>query len=97
MLNEIYISEAVHESLEAAAIELQSQIALNSGAVYTAADLKSALVKWLEGSIEQLAEDALFHVREGQNPFAFNRAGFDRELNKLQPVEVEPVREPIAA
>lgn len=84
---EIYISESVHEALDAAAAELQIHYVTESGTVYRADDLKAALVKWMESSIEQLAEDAIFHVKSGQ-PVAFNPDKFDRALAQTQPIEV---------
>lgn len=100
MLNQqtsIYISESVQENLIAAAVELQTQYATESGIVYNASDLKAAVTKWLESSIEQLAEEAVFHLKEGRAEFAFNRPVFTRELGKLSAIEVAEAREPIAA
>lgn len=100
MLNQqsqICINDSVQENLIAAAIELQAQYATESGVVYNASDLKAAARKWLESSIEQLAEDAVFHLKEGRADFTFNRSTFDRELAKLSAIEVSGVQEPVAA
>ncbi len=84
---EIYISESSIESLNAAVSELQAHYVTQSGAAYSAADVQKVLTVWLEGAIEQLCEDVLFHTVEGSPAFAFNRAGFESQLAKVQPIE----------
>jgi hypothetical protein len=46
------------------------------------------LSRWLELSIEQLCDDALFHCITGDRSIAFNRDGFEQGLNKVPSVSV---------
>lgn len=85
--------ESTQLALESAAIELQSRYASTDGERYRVEDLKTALTRWLELSIESLVEDVLFHTIDGDRAYAFNRHGFEMQLRKLQP---ESISEPIS-
>jgi hypothetical protein len=81
----LYISESVQESVVDAAEKAQAYLEQEKGVHYSVNDLKNVLVKWLELSIEQLAEEAMYHCLEGDRAYAFNRAGFTQALEKLSP------------
>jgi hypothetical protein len=87
MLNQITVTDTAIDSLEAAAIALHEHYPQLSKEAVT-----QAVCSWLEGSIESLAEDALYHCIEGRDDMAFNRRGFtwaiNRELEKIQPAIV---------
>jgi hypothetical protein len=89
--------DEIQEQLNSAATQVQAHIAQNDGTVYSVEDLQRALSAWLELSIEALVEDAMFHVVEGDRAQAFNRRAWELQLARLKPVEVEEVREAIAA
>lgn len=78
-------SSTVQSALLDAAVQLQTHLAQEEGAVYRLEDLQRVLVRWLESSIESLVEDALFHTVEGDRAFAFNRRAFERQMQSLQP------------
>lgn len=76
--DQIYISEAAIDSLNAAADELQSLIGME------AEPLRQALLQWFEASIESLAEDAIYHVLRGRSDLAMGRSEFNRQIAKLE-------------
>ena len=92
---DIYISQSTHSSIADLAMQLQLHYVINSGATYDVHDLQQAILQWLESSIESLVDDGMFHLVEGQKGFAFNRSEYERQLNKLQPLE--PAEQTIAA
>jgi hypothetical protein len=85
---ELFISDNVTEALAATAATLQARFA-QCGDHYDVERIQGALKVWLELSIEQLADDALFHCAEGDSPRAFNRRAFLDEMNKVQPIAVQ--------
>lgn len=82
----LYISEFVQDAIADAAEKAQVYLEQEKGIHYPVNDLKTVLVKWLELSVEQLAEEALYHCLEGDRAYAFNRCGFTQALEKLTPV-----------
>lgn len=79
----LYISESVQDAIADAAEKAQAYLENEQGVHYSLNDLKNAFVKWLEISIEQLAEDAMYHCLEGDRSFAFNRQSFTTAVEKL--------------
>jgi hypothetical protein len=79
----IYISESVSEDLTSAAQFLQGWYLQEEGTHYSANDLRSCLVQWLESSIEQLASDAAFLAAQGDRSQAFNRQAFQQALKTV--------------
>ncbi len=77
-------TDAIQSTLKDAAIELQARYLQEEGEVYRLEDLQKALTHWLELSIETLAEEALFHVAEGDRTTAFNREGFELQMRRIQ-------------
>jgi hypothetical protein len=84
-LMNIYIADSVHEAIAEAAKNAQAHLEHEKGVSYSVNDLKKALVKWLELSIEQLATDADYHCWAGDRSYAVNRAAFSSALAKLKP------------
>jgi hypothetical protein len=81
----LFISDNVTDALESTAAQLQARFA-QCGDHYDTERIEEALRTWLELSIEQLADDALFHCVEGDSIRAFNRRAFTDELKKVQPM-----------
>lgn len=81
----IFISDAVQAAIADTAQAVQEHLEREQGAHYCVAELQSALVKWLELSIESLADDAFYHCIEGDRAYAFNRSAFTSALAKLTP------------
>jgi hypothetical protein len=79
-------NQSVNESLVAIATKLKTKYQKEFGTTYKVGELKSVLAGWLELSVEQLLEDAIFHVDEGDCAMAFNRDAFNRLLSKATPV-----------
>lgn len=80
-------TDAIQQALRRAAVELRAYYAHEQGELYRVEDLRQALNNWLELSIESLVEDALFHTVEGDRAYAFNRAAFEAQMQRIQPVE----------
>lgn len=78
------ISDTAINSLNQAASHIQSELA-SQGEQYAIEDLNEVLKLWLEISIEQLCEDALYHCITGDRSFAFNQSGFETFLKKVKP------------
>ena len=76
------ISDTSINLLDEAAAQIQAQLA-SRGEQYAIEDLNEVLSLWLELSVEQLCEDALFHCVTGDRAFSFNRSGFERFLKKV--------------
>jgi hypothetical protein len=85
--SDIHISQSVYSSLADMALQLQLHYAISSGVTYDVHDLQVVLIHYLEGSIEALVDDLMFHVVEGDRAYAFNRSEYERQINKLQPLE----------
>jgi hypothetical protein len=86
---DVYVdSEQTSEKLWQAAQALAARYAHEDGTYYQVADLQRSLVNWLEQSIEQLVDDAVFHTAEGTDTYAFNQKGFKSLLKKVQPREL---------
>jgi hypothetical protein len=79
-------TEAVQTALNQTAIALQVRFAQETGDRYGVEDLQQALTHWLELSIEELVDDALFHTVEGDRAYAFNRRAFELQIKRLQPL-----------
>jgi len=73
----------VDEKLTTAASELQAFYREQDGIVYPLEDLKAALTGWLEGAVEQLAQEAVWHCCTGHSTCAFNRTDFEDRLKLL--------------
>jgi hypothetical protein len=84
----LYLSDATQEALETAVTAAQEWLQPEEGKLYRADDLKRAFMHWLESSIEELAEDAMFHAFQGAYPHTFNRRAFSDRLNQLQPTVI---------
>ena len=84
----IHISSSVYTAIADAAVQLQLHYVINSGVTYDLHNLQTALVHYLEGSIESLVDDLMFHTVEGDRAHAFNRSEYERQLNNLQPLEL---------
>lgn len=82
---DIFISDSVQEAIAQAAQTAQHVLEQQEGTHYSIGDLQAVLVKWLETSIESLAEDAIYHCLEGDRAYAFNRHGFTTALQALTP------------
>ncbi|HEY9644532.1 MAG TPA: hypothetical protein V6C57_28810 [Coleofasciculaceae cyanobacterium] len=78
--------EAIQTALNQTAIALQARFAQETGECYCVEDLQQALTHWLELSIEELVDDALFHTVEGDRAYAFNRRAFELQMQRLQPL-----------
>jgi hypothetical protein len=90
------ISDTALNSLNDAAVAIQRELA-SRGEQYAIADLNEVLSLWLELSVEQLCEDALFHCITGDRSFSFNRLGFEAFLKKVEPqTEAAPALEQAA-
>lgn len=76
------ISDTAINSLNNAASQIQAELA-SRGEQYAIEDLNGVLALWLELSVEQLCEEALFHCVKGDRSFAFNRSGFETFLKKV--------------
>lgn len=76
------ISDTAINLLNNAASQIQAELA-SQGEQYAIEDLNGVLSLWLELSVEQLCEDALYHCVTGDRSFAFNRSGFERFLKKV--------------
>jgi hypothetical protein len=77
------ISCTALNSLNDAAIRIQSELLNRTGEEFELVDLNGVLAQWLEMSIESLAEDAVYHCVEGDCSYAFNQDGFNRLLKKV--------------
>ena len=84
----VHISQSIYDSIADVALQLQLHYVINSGVTYDLHDLQTVLVHYLEGSIESLVDDLMFHTVEGDRAHAFNRSEYERQLNKLQPMEL---------
>lgn len=91
----IFISDAVKQAIVDVSKQAQGYLEHEMGVHYSVNDLEKTFVSWLESSIEQLADDALYHCIEGDGSFAFNRHSFNSALEKLTaahtPAEVDGV------
>jgi hypothetical protein len=83
--NQIYLSDSAIEGIEVGAESLQQWLKAQTGEHYSIEDLKRVVRNWLEASIESLAEDVIYHAKEGVETHAFNRREFARQLDKLTP------------
>jgi hypothetical protein len=81
----IHISDSTIQALAAAATLAQAWLEHENGEHYPVEQLQACFVFWLESSIEQLAEEAMYHAFEGQHGYAFNREAFRDRLEKLTP------------
>jgi hypothetical protein len=86
----LYVSELTEEYIDRAVIAAQTWLSQEEDKHYRAEDLKPLFIFWLESSIEQLAEEAMYHLFEGGRVFTFNREAFRDRLHKLQATEVTP-------
>lgn len=77
------ITDTAVESLHQAAEKLQAHYLSEEGYCYPLEKLLEVLMTWLESSIEELADDAAFHVATGRNDYAFNRGRFEKAMNTL--------------
>jgi hypothetical protein len=84
----LFTSDNVTEALQIAAAKLQARFA-QGGEVYDVNEIHEKLCTWLELSVEQLADDALYHCVEGDSTYAFNRHAFTDEMKKIQPIAVK--------
>ncbi|MDX2242358.1 MAG: hypothetical protein NW224_16865 [Leptolyngbyaceae cyanobacterium bins.302] len=82
------ISDTALESLNEAAIAVQSALISRTGEQYELVDLNEVLAKWLELSIEALCSDAVEHCVTGDRSYAFNRHDFERLLKSQPSVNV---------
>lgn len=79
----IQITDTAIENLTGAAQEVQAALFDREGEVYAIGDIQEVLEHWLEGAIEQLAEDACTFCVTGDRGYAsFNRDEFKRLLAK---------------
>ncbi|MBD2156208.1 hypothetical protein [Leptolyngbya sp. FACHB-16] len=77
------ITDTTIESLQQAAEQLQAHYLNEEGHCYPLEELLQALVLWMEGTIEMMASDAVFHVIEGRDDYAFNRHAFTKAMQRL--------------
>jgi len=77
------ITDTAIECLQDAAVQLQAHYINEEGQCYPVEWLVDALVAWIEGSIEEMANDAVFHCIEGRDDYAFNRHAFRKAMQKL--------------
>jgi hypothetical protein len=75
------------DTLKEAAYQLQSHFIREEGNTYEIEDLRQALDRWLELSVESLVEDILFHTVEGDRAYAFNRRAFELQMERVQPIK----------
>jgi hypothetical protein len=75
------------DTLKEAARQLQSHFICEEGNTYEIEDLRQALDRWLELSMESLLEDILFHTVEGDRAYAFNRRAFELQMERIQPIK----------
>lgn len=76
------ISDTAINLLNQAAAQIQDELALR-GEYYAIEDVNGVLASWLELSIEQLCEDALYHCLVGDRSLSFNQSGFERLLRRV--------------
>lgn len=81
----IFISDTVRQDIKDAVQKAQMYFEQQVGVHYSESDLEKAFVHWLESSIEQLADEAIYHCVEGDHSFVFNRPVFTSALAKLTP------------
>lgn len=93
----LYISESVQSAVADAAEKAQAYLEHEQGVHYAVNDLKNAFIKWLEISIEQLTDDAMYHCLEGDRSLAFNRQSFTLALEKLTPAHTPQEADELAA
>jgi DNA repair exonuclease SbcCD ATPase subunit len=79
-----FLPDTISKKLDEAAKQLQTFYQQEEGIVYELEDLKVALTDWLENSIEQLAQDAVWHCCTGSPTYAFNRMTFAEDLKQLR-------------
>lgn len=84
----IHINSSIYDSIADVALQLQLHYVINSGVTYDIHELQAALIHYLESALESLVDDLMFHTVEGDRTHAFNRAEYERQLNKLQPLEL---------
>ncbi len=89
MITPLVDQNTVQTALHTAAAELRAYYAHEYGETYRLEELQQVLQNWLELSIESLVEDALFHAVEGDRAYAFNRAAFEAQMQRIQPVVIE--------
>lgn len=82
-------TDAMQSAFQTAAAELEARFVEEYGERYRVEDLQAALTRWFELSIESLMEDVLFHTVDGDRAYAFNRRGFEMQLRKIQPIEIQ--------
>lgn len=86
-MTQIYISDTTQEALTIAAEEAQAWFEQQNGEHYPVVALRQVFVHWLELSIEQLAQEAMYHCVEGEPTLAFNRVAFRDRLSQLTPAQ----------
>jgi len=84
MLNVSVCTDEIETAVQNAAEQAQAYLERERGTHYRIDDLKKAFVTWLEQSVEQLAEEAMYHAFEGQHTYTFNRRGFLDALKKCE-------------
>jgi len=76
------VSEESIRSLGAAAPTIQARL-IEKGRNYSIADINEALAYWLELTIEELCDEAVYHCAEGDRSNVVNRAGFETALKTI--------------
>ncbi|NJO81271.1 MAG: hypothetical protein HC827_24130 [Cyanobacteria bacterium RM1_2_2] len=93
----IYVSDTAKQTLSSVVPQVQAFLERELGLHYSVNDLEKALMHWLEASIEQLADDALYHCIEGDISFAFNRHSFTHALSRLKPAHTPAEADSVVA
>lgn len=94
---QIDISDTTQAALTSAAQEAQAWFERENGEHYPVSALHQVFAQWLEASLEQLAQEALYHCVEGDPMFAFNRVAFRDRLSKLAPAYTPAEADKLAA
>jgi hypothetical protein len=77
------ITDTALNALSNSAAQIQALLAKN-GEHHSIQEITLILSRWLELSIEELCEDALYHCVTGDRAYAFNKQGFENLLKRKQ-------------
>lgn len=75
------ISDSALEQIPIALLKVYNRLR-SEGLDYLPSEVAGAIADWLELSLEQLVDDALWHLVEGDRSYAFNRKAFEDSLDR---------------
>lgn len=91
------ISQLVEDAIATAAQEAQAHLEREEGVHYAIEDLQKALTSWLEFSVEELADEAMYHCLKGDPSHSFNRDGFKHALKRCRPAHTPQEADQLAS